>query len=58
MTQNEFRNTRRDMRMIQTRKQKHGVMGSVDTLGKPRRIQKGISLELETWTNNKHSKEI
>jgi len=33
-------------------------MGSVEALGKSRRIQKRISLELEMRTNNKHSKEI
>jgi len=34
------------------------ALGHIETLGKLRGVQKRISLELETRTNNKHSKGI
>jgi len=34
------------------------VLGSVETLGKSRGVQKRISLKLEMRTDNNHSKEI
>src|SRR5882762_11209569 len=58
MTPNTVRDENREQRMIQRRKaeaQRHWER--FETLQKSREAQKRISLELETRTTNKHSKE-
>ena len=42
----------------ETERGKTKALGSLETLGKPKGVQKRISLELETRTNNYYSKGI